>query len=151
MARANPVLGVGFNAYNPSYDAYDDSQGEYGTGRSVHSSFFGILAELGYVGFILYITILISAFRSCHCVRKLAAKAVVPRELGQAGTAFEASLTAFMIGGSFVPSQYSEMLWHFIGLTIVLQQLADWHVGQRREGHVLETTAATSVQPLIPQ
>lgn len=149
MAHANPLFGVGFNAYNPSYDTYDDSPSEYGTGRSVHSSYFGILAELGYVGLILYLAILFQAFRSCHRVRKQAAKAMIPMELGLAATALEASLTAFVIGGSFVPFQYSEMLWHFIGLTIVLQKLAGWHVNQARRGRTLETKANTSVYPSI--
>ena len=48
MANAHPLFGIGHNAYNTAYNAYDFSKGAYGSGRSVHSSFFGILAELGY-------------------------------------------------------------------------------------------------------
>lgn len=149
MAHANPIFGVGFNGYNPSYDSYDDSPGDYGTGRSVHSSYFGILAELGYVGLILYLAILFQAFRSCHRVRKLSIKGIVPMEFGLVATALEASLTAFVIGGVFLPFQYSEMLWHFIGLTIVLRQLASRHVGQGRRGNVPETKAGTPVYSSI--
>jgi putative inorganic carbon (HCO3(-)) transporter len=131
MANASPLFGVGFIAYNAAYDTYDFSQGEYETGRSVHSSFFGILAELGYVGLVLYGTILFSAFRSCQRVRKLAARNLIPADLGYGAAALEASLTAFLIGGFFIPFQYTEMLWHFIGLTIVLGHLADPYRAQR--------------------
>ena len=70
MAAANPVLGVGFNSYNKAYDSYDFSDGEYGQGRSVHSSFFGILAETGYIRCLLYLMIFVTAFRACSYVRR---------------------------------------------------------------------------------
>jgi len=137
MANANPLLGVGFNAYNAAYDTYDFSYGEYGRGRSVHSSFFGVLAETGYIGFALWTTILVSAFWSCYRVQKQAVMGTIPVELAYGAAALEASLVAFVVSGSFLPGQYGEMFWHFIGLTIVLQQLADQHKiahGKRSRG-----------------
>jgi putative inorganic carbon (HCO3(-)) transporter len=125
MANANPLLGVGFNAYNAAYDTYDFSQGEYGRGRSVHSSFFGVLAETGYIGFALWMAILVGAFWSCYSVQKHAVMGSIPVELAYGATALEASLVAFVVSGSFLPNQYGEMFWHFIGITIVLQQLAE--------------------------
>ena len=127
MANANPLLGVGYNAYNIAYDAYDFSNKRYGSGRSVHSSFFGILAEVGYLGFALYAAILVCAFQSCYRVQKQAAMGSIPVELAHGAAALEASLAAFVVGGLFIPFQYNEMVWHFIGITIVLQQLADQH------------------------
>ena len=128
MANVNPLLGIGHNAYNVAYDTYDFSMGEYGRGRSVHSSFFGILAEAGYLGFVLFAVILVFAFRSCSRVRKHAAMGRIPGELGHGAIALEASLVVFVVGGMFLPFQYNEMFWHFIGLTIVLRQLADQHM-----------------------
>ena len=127
MANANPLLGVGYNAYNIAYDAYDFSNKRYGSGRSVHSSFFGILAEVGYLGFALHAAILVCAFQSCYRVQKQAAMGSIPVELAHGAAALEAGLAAFVVGGLFIPFQYNEMVWHFIGITIVLQQLADQH------------------------
>jgi O-antigen ligase len=67
MAKANPLWGVGYNGYNLSYNDYDFSHGEYNSrraeraekGRSVHSSFLAVLAELGFVGAALYGLIII--------------------------------------------------------------------------------------------
>jgi probable O-glycosylation ligase (exosortase A-associated) len=123
MANTHPLLGVGHNAYNAAYDTFDLSQGEYGSGRSVHSSWFGVLAELGYVGMVLYAAILWGAFRRCQRVRRQAARGLVPVELEKSAMALEGALTVFVVGGSFVPFQYNEMLWHVIGLTIVLARL----------------------------
>jgi probable O-glycosylation ligase (exosortase A-associated) len=127
MANANPLLGIGHNAYNIAYNAYDFSKGKYGGERSVHSSFFAVLAEAGYIGFALYAAILVGAFRSCYHLKKHAVMGSIPVELAYGAAALEASLAAFVVGGSFVPFQYSEMLWHFIGITIVLQRLTDQH------------------------
>jgi putative inorganic carbon (HCO3(-)) transporter len=124
MANANPLLGVGFNAYNEAYDTYDFSHGRYGKGRSVHSSYYSIVAELGYTGLLLYGLIVFGAIRGCNRVHRLAKRGSIPAELGKSAFALEMSLFVFLCGGSFVIFQYNEMLWHFFGLTIVLEHLA---------------------------
>ena len=121
MAASNPLLGVGFNNFNKAYDSYDFSGGQYGHGRSVHSSLFGVVAEVGYLGLMIYIWILVDAFRGCSRIRRLGSRDAT---FGQAAGAVEASLVAFVVGGSFVPMQYSEMLWHIMGLSLALQRIA---------------------------
>jgi probable O-glycosylation ligase (exosortase A-associated) len=130
MAKANPLLGVGYQSYNLSYNKYDFSYGRYGMGRSVHSSVFATLAEVGYLGTILFASILFCAFRSCHRVRKLVKNRQALWGLSQSAVALEASLIVFLVGGSFVIFQYNEMLWHCIGLTIALEEVANQHVSE---------------------
>jgi hypothetical protein len=48
----------------------------------------------------------------------------VSHEIGAYATALESGLVAFMVGGTFVPFQYIEMLWHYFGLTIALERVA---------------------------
>jgi putative inorganic carbon (HCO3(-)) transporter len=124
MANAHPLTGVGFSGYNAAYNDYDLSDGQYGTGRSVHSVYYGILAELGYVGLCLYVVILLNAFRTCNQVRRIALGNPALSDFGKSAIALKSSLTAFVVGGSFVPLQYNEMFWHWVGLSIVLGRLA---------------------------
>jgi putative inorganic carbon (HCO3(-)) transporter len=124
MAEANPILGVGFNAYNVAYNNYDFSHGLYGRSRSVHSSFFGVLAELGYVGLALFALILLAAFRSCQRASIIGRSAPELAHLKLAATSLKLNFVVFLIGGSFLPSQYQEMLWHYIFLAFVLEDLA---------------------------
>lgn len=126
MASANPLIGVGFNSYNKAYDFYDFSGGEYGRGYSVHSIYFGVLAEIGYLGLCLYLLIIWSAFRACFYCRKLGLQRKHQFLVVSAG-ALEASLVAFLVGGAFVPLQYNEMFWHIIGLSIVLIRITVQH------------------------
>jgi len=124
MAAANPLLGVGFNGYNKAYDSFDASDGAFGRQRSVHSTYLGLVGELGYPGLVLYVTILGCSFTACGQVRKLASRNEVPIELGMAAVALESSLVAFIVTGAFLSSQYNEMAWHFIGLSAALRQIA---------------------------
>ena len=86
----------------------------------MHSAWFGVLAELGYPGFILFVSQVLLAFVAAWRARRVAALDPELADLRKFAFAIEAALVAFVIGGSFVPFQYNEMFWHVIGLSIAL-------------------------------
>ena len=47
------------------------------------------------------------------------------RHLAQSAVALETSLIVFVVGGSFIPFQYNEMVWHIVGLVIALRHFAE--------------------------
>jgi putative inorganic carbon (hco3(-)) transporter len=143
MANANPLRGVGYNGYNLSYNKYDFSGGIYGINRSVHSSFFAVLAELGYLGTFLFVIVIFSALRSCSRVRTMALRETAFSDLGKSAIALQTGLVAFLVGGSFVIFQYSEMLWHVIGLTIVVERLAKQRQAEIVSGERLATSVSS--------
>jgi probable O-glycosylation ligase (exosortase A-associated) len=123
MAAAKPIVGVGFDGFERSYNAYDKSGGIFGGDRAVHSTWFGVLADTGYLGFAFFASLFL---QTCWCLFN-----VGRRRLQTAGAdirihsrALFTSLLAFAVGGTFVNLQYNEMLWHFIALAAVLQLLA---------------------------
>jgi probable O-glycosylation ligase (exosortase A-associated) len=120
MAMARPLTGVGFNAFEQSFDSYDSTGGAYGHERAVHSTWFGVLGELGFPALILFITQLLLAFSTCQRVRRAARAQPVIRPLAPYALALETSLVAYVVGGTFLNAQYSEMFWHIIGLNIAL-------------------------------
>lgn len=124
MANDRPFLGVGHNGYPRAYNRYDWSEGQYLTNRAVHSAWFGVLAELGYPGLLLFVTIVFTSLRACRRVRKSAQRGEIPGPLGPYAIGLESALVAFVIGGSFVSFHYSEMLWHFFALTMALEAVA---------------------------
>lgn len=136
MARSRPALGVGFNSFNAAFDDYDTTSGAYGSSRSVHSSWFGVLAELGFVGLALYSTIFALAVRNCWLARRVDRVSAAPGALGALASALEASLVVYFVGGTFLPHQYNEMAWHCVGFSVVLlglaRQLAARHAVARR-------------------
>ena len=140
MADDRPFLGVGTNSYIPSYDAYDTTGGAYGLSRAVHSSWFGILADLGYLGAFLYVWILAMAMGNCRRTMKVA-RQFGDESLRRPAVALQASLVVFLVGGTFLQLQYLEMLWHFIGLSIVLRRFSE---------EASATRNATGVSPEEP-
>ena len=140
MAADYPVFGVGHNAYNAMYDRYDTSEGKYKTGRSVHSTWFGVLSERGYPGLLLYIVILGYAFRQCARARRLGARDPAMANMALYANAIEAGLVVFVVGGTFVIFQYNEMVWHLLGLSMAIGHI----VSAAEAGSAVETSRPTA-------
>jgi probable O-glycosylation ligase (exosortase A-associated) len=119
MANDRPLVGTGHNTFTQAYDKYDFEKGAFGLGRSVHSAWFGILAELGYPGFLLFLALVVTSFGACLNARA-AVKMGAPPALENYALAIEMSLVGFAVGGAFVPFQYVEILWHTFGLSAAL-------------------------------
>jgi probable O-glycosylation ligase (exosortase A-associated) len=126
MAQAKPLTGVGFNAYNLSYEAYNGppEYSKFSGVRSVHSIWFGALAEMGYPGLVLFVAMICSTFWSCWCVSRKVRHDPGKQDLRIYADALMASLAAYAVGGSFLPFQYNEMYWHFTALGMALTFLA---------------------------
>jgi probable O-glycosylation ligase (exosortase A-associated) len=141
MAQDNPFAGVGHNAYNRAYDQYDDSAGRYGISRSVHSAWFGITAELGFVGLALLVLQLGLAWAACRRAQRLAARGAISPELREFAVGIETALAAFAVGSAFVIFQYVEMLWHYIGLSIALHRIMARETAERAEPRPVKVAA----------
>jgi len=139
MANDHPFAGVGHNAYNRFYDQYDFSHGAFKTARSVHSTWFGVLAELGYPGLVLFVSIFAYSFWQCWQVGRMAKTRPELQNLAIFAAAIEAGLVSSAVGGTFVIFQYNEMLWHFFALSSVILHLA------RERQPATETVPASQV------
>jgi probable O-glycosylation ligase (exosortase A-associated) len=146
MAEDRPLIGVGHNSFNAAYDRYDPTNGEFGRGRSVHSSWFGVMAELGYPGLMLFVLLIGIAFRSCWRARKLSRRRPELEHLGLYAKALEAGFVVFAVGGTFVIFQYNEMLWHWFALSIALDQL----VSAKEAALTTETVPKCVIPRAIP-
>ena len=124
MADDHPLLGIGYNAYTRVYDRYDILNGQYGHNRAVHSMWFGVLAELGYVGLALYVALLVLAIMATTGIAGRARRGELPMEFHYYAVAIQTAFAAAFVAGSFVPFQYTEMFWHFIGLSGALRNIA---------------------------
>jgi probable O-glycosylation ligase (exosortase A-associated) len=125
MVEAEP-LGVGLRNFEKNYNRFDFLSGEFGTDRSVHSSYFQALAETGYIGGAVFAWLMAYAFWITLRVRKRS------RMLSQndsrffftSANALLASLTVFAIGGAFAAEMMNELNWFTFGLVAVLDRLS---------------------------
>jgi hypothetical protein len=70
----------------------------------------------------MFAGLLLLSLASCSRVRRVGRTDPVIAELVPFATAIETSLIAAMVGGSFVIFQYTEILWHMVGLSIALNR-----------------------------
>lgn len=134
MAEANPVIGVGFNAFKYAYATYDPSEGGFGEDKAVHSSWFGALAELGIVGFALYVLMLAQTVILCHRAIRLTGNSTEGSHIRAFARALEGCVVVAIVGGTFLHIQYSEMLWHLFGLGIAVDSVAQRELEPVGEG-----------------
>jgi probable O-glycosylation ligase (exosortase A-associated) len=124
MAESAPLLGVGFNSFKAAYDDYDFSNGYYGDERTAHSTWFGVMGELGYVGLVLFVAILISSLLSCWRLERITSDHPDVALLKPFAFALQGSFFALIVGGTFLHTQSQEMLWHLFGLSMAMQRIA---------------------------
>ena len=93
-----------------------------------------MLAEAGYPGLLIFVAIIVSSILPCRRVRNVRRARRVPTRSGvREGTR---NGLGVVIGGSFVSFQYCEMLWHYFGLTMVLEA-----AGRERSGAITTMAA----------
>ena len=89
----------------------------------MHSSWFGVLSELGYPGLMLFGVLIATSLFSAARARRAARLHPELSNLATYATAIEGSILVFAVGGSFVDMQFCEMLWHLFAVQIVIDRL----------------------------
>jgi probable O-glycosylation ligase (exosortase A-associated) len=133
IALENPFLGGGFHAIEnqPVWDRFRDSQGFLGFlttpapdthFHAAHSIYFEILGDLGIVGALIFMAILINVFVTRFEIRKL----IVANDRNQLwvcdlADVIAACFVAYMIGGSAVSMAYFELIFAFALLMEILK------------------------------
>lgn len=124
MANNHPFFGVGPVGFQMSYNDYDETNGAFGRGRAVHSMWFGVLAEQGYVGLILFVAILTLALVAASKARASARGRPELAQIFAFAGGLQTALIVVTIGGTFLSYHYVEILWHFMALSFAAQRIA---------------------------
>lgn len=129
VALHRPLLGGGFNVYQstPMWERYGP---EGAIPRAVHSIYFRVLGEQGFVGLGIFIALLLASWRNCRRVRKSTRNIPEMRWAFDMASMLQVSLVAFMAAGAFLPMSYFDLSYQLIALSAVLltfcsQQLAN--------------------------
>ncbi len=131
MVQDKPLLGVGYSRYPQEYMNYNFHEGQYkpnfGSQRSVHSTFFMVLSETGLIGFSLFTLLLLSSLIILQKVIntcKIHYKEPGAGELIDYANLCRISLVGYCVGSCFVNTLTQETLWAIFTITIVLDRLA---------------------------
>ncbi len=144
MAVENPITGVGMNNFYNNY--YRFTLHWDGKNHAVHSTWFEILSESGFVGFILFVLLIYGAIvQSRRLVQRLHAQndtLLLP--LAQS---IWISYIALAIGGTFLTQGFTWPIYILLGLLLALERL----VQQKDIAHAsaFEKTSAVQHTPKI--
>jgi probable O-glycosylation ligase (exosortase A-associated) len=132
FALDHPITGGGFLLYSPKisekylYKALPPGEARkwVGIGASAHSIWIAMLAEHGFIALFFYAMLFFSTFMSLRRLRRVARAHPPLGWMENYGSLLSVSFWAFMIAGSFLDFVYFDLLFHLIGLVVILKNLA---------------------------
>lgn len=123
MALDNPIFGVGLNNFYFNYFFYSSHWD--GLNHAVHSTWFGVLAETGFVGLIVFIGFCVSLIRtSRRTIAVLAKLTTPPPYLLATALATYSGLIGTIVSGTFLTQGFNWPIYILAGLTISASHIA---------------------------
>lgn len=134
IALHNPVLGGGFHAVatQPVWDRFKGQKGLLGfvdvgfvsdVFRAAHSIYFEVLGDMGFLGFFIFMALLLNALKNSIQINRLAKQGGLDLEWAvDLSRSLAATIFAFMVGGLTVSIAYTEFIYMAVMLMEVLKQ-----------------------------
>jgi len=139
IALARPLIGGGFQTWTPS--VYARFSPEPWNVRDVHSSYFEVLGEQGFIALGLYLMLLVYSLVTCTRLKWTIRRNPALRWAQHYPDMLQTALLAYMLGGAFLGRAYFDFFYHLIASIVIVKQL------------VLQTQSAeapAAVQPSTP-
>ena len=128
LMAENRRFGVGLRNFEAAYNDYDFTYGRFGMNRSVHSSHFQVVAELGYPGAFVWVMLFLFAFLLAFRARRRSkdpdATPEEARFFFTVSNALMVSMVGFIVGGGFVASALNDVTWLTFAMVASLDRLA---------------------------
>ncbi len=122
LAQDYPLMGGGFEAFTPRlFNRYAPNPLDV---HGPHSVYFGVLAEHGFIGLMLYLTLVGSTFLTLRKYIKFA-RFSGDEQLGSYGNMLRVSLVGFLVSGAFLGRAYFDYYFTIVACAIILKQLAN--------------------------
>ena len=101
--------------------------------RDAHSIYFEVLAEHGYVGLLLFLSLLVLAWRRAGRIRARAARHPDQQWAGDLASMVQVSLAGYMTAGAFLGLAYFDFFYLLLALLVCLdaEMVRARQVGQR--------------------
>ena len=120
MALDNPIFGVGISNFYYNYFSYSSHWD--GLNHAVHSTWFGVLAESGFVGLILFVGLITSTLlMSFKMLKSLNTESHSPG-IRVALNAAPAGIIGFIVSGTFLTQGFIWPIYLQVALVIALKR-----------------------------
>ncbi len=121
MAVHNPLTGIGIS--NFVYNYWEYSHYWDGKNHAVHSTWFGVLAETGFLGFTLFVSLVVMSVR--NMMRMIEILKTLPEHpyLYAMAMALLAGFAGFCTSGTFLTMGFIWPFYIMFGLSLALRQI----------------------------
>lgn len=124
MANTHPFTGVGLDNFTMNYFFYSPHWD--GMNHAVHSTWFGVMAETGYIGLLVFLVLVIktvkSMYQTVNKLQPLYQQGLCSPVLFCSAQSVLAGLAGFIASGSFLTQGFNWPLYILLALSIVVQQ-----------------------------
>ena len=120
MAVDNPLSGVGMNNFYSNYFFYSDYWD--GLNHAVHSTWFGVLGETGFVGLFVFLGMIFSLLRCSHASLQkiLASRANFSPVMTSIAEGNLSGLVGFCVSGTFLTQGFTWPLYILLAFTVAI-------------------------------
>ena len=125
MALAHPFTGVGLNNFYVNYFFYSPHWD--GLNHAVHSTWFGVLAETGLLGLLIFVLMVVSMMfsirRSLRILSTIAPDSLhFDPQVNVMALAIYSGLAGFLVSGTFLTQGFTWPLYILLALTVATAQ-----------------------------
>lgn len=120
IAKAKPLTGVGFRAYEKQH-IFDKFNPGGGYARAIHSIYFETLADHGYPGLILFLSIAFLTWRNSRWIVKHTRRRPDLAWAHDLGRMMEVSLAGYLVAGAALSLAYYDMYLALVAITAAVR------------------------------
>ena len=125
----NPITGVGVCCFKKAIGLQKKKEGKVGKWQSPHNSYVQILAEIGFIGFFVFLSLIFTSLRNFHVLSRLGPKGDNSfSSYTQIAGFLKLGFIGSLICATFLSQGYSTIFTMYFALSAVLRSIADEEV-----------------------
>ncbi len=133
VAKDRPLYGSGFEGLQGN-TRYRYSPKPFSTALDVHSIYFEVLGEHGFLAFGLYIGLILSTLLITQKLRKFSFSDPEYQWVNSYSNMLQIGLIAYMVGGIFLGRAYFDLFYHLVAMTVIVRVLVARQWKSNQEG-----------------
>lgn len=121
VAKARPLLGGGFDVFQPwLFQIYAPIPDKY---HDVHSIYFEVLGEHGFVGLSLFLAVFGFGWLSANAIRQKTGNVAEIRWMADLAAMVQVSLVGYAVGGAFLGLAYFDLPYHLVCMIVIMRTI----------------------------
>jgi len=125
MALDNPIFGVGLKNFYFNYYFY--SAHWDGLNHAVHSTWFGVLAETGFIGLIVFVLMVGAALRTAMKTVSQTQLETLPPAIAMTAMAMPAGVMGFIVSGTFLTQGFTWPIYLQLAVVVAVGRYVAAH------------------------